>query len=236
MSENVSVTRKISHLPAKIVSKIQEYGFVGALHWLTYQFTWRWREWRLGLRTGELDLGIIQPDEGENKGYEPVDYLCFDILMEHIDIIPDESVFLDYGCGKGRAVILAGLRPFKKVIGVELSPVMSAAARQHVEGARKKLATGELEIVTTDARTFSVPDDVTHIFLFNPFVGDVLKDVLSQIKASLHRQERRLTIMYMLPKVEESYLNYEKWLLKTQTLQTGFCNYIDSYIYEAQSK
>ncbi|HID81418.1 MAG TPA: class I SAM-dependent methyltransferase [Chromatiales bacterium] len=236
MFEKVPGVRKIFHLPAKIVSKTQEYGPIGALHWLTYQLTRRWREWRLGLRTGELDLGIVQPDEGDNNGYEPVDYLCFDIIMDHIDVIPNESVFLDYGCGKGRAVILAALYPFKKVIGVELSPVMSAVARQHVHGASKNLTAQEVEIVTTDARTFSVPDDVTHIFMFNPFLGEVLKGVLNQIQASLHRKERRLTIMYILPKVEVNHLDSEKWLLKTQTLQTGFCNYIDSYIYETQSE
>lgn len=236
MSEKTSVIRKISNFPAKIVSKAQEYGPIGVLDWLSYQFTRRWREWRLGMRAGEFDMGIAQADDGENNAYEPVDYRCFDIIMDHIDIIPNESVFLDYGCGKGRAVILAALLPFKKVTGVELSPVLCAVALDHVKQARKKFTAGEVEIITADARTFDLPDEVTHIFLFNPFMGDVLRDVLNQIKASLYRKERRLTIMYILPKVEDNHLDNEQWLLKTQTLQTGFLNYIDSYVYEAQVK
>jgi predicted RNA methylase len=40
----------------------------------------------------------------------------------------DDEVFLDYGAGLGRVLILAAMLPFKRVIAVELSPILAAKA------------------------------------------------------------------------------------------------------------
>ncbi len=38
--------------------------------------------------------------------------------------------FLDLGCGKGRALIVAAEFPFRAITGVELSPALAAIARR----------------------------------------------------------------------------------------------------------
>lgn len=231
---NASFLEKLAGIPSKLVLKARELGPVGMIQWILYQFTRRWQEWRLGLRTGQFDLGVEQAEEGENNAYEPVDYRCFEIIMNSVEIIPNESVFFDYGCGKGRAVILAALRPFKRVIGLELSSALSSIAREHVERARGKISAGEVDIITADAQTFSLPDEVTHIFLFNPFVGEVMEAALGQIRSSLRRRDRVLTICYVVPKSGTNWLESQNWLEKEKTLPTGLWTIVDSFVYKSK--
>jgi SAM-dependent methyltransferase len=226
--------KKTKRLPSRLHEISRCYGFLGVFRWVGYQFAWRLREWRLGLKTGQFDLGVVQGWIGDKAAYEPVDYLCFDIIMRHVEIAPQKSVFLDYGCGKGRAVILAALQPFRKVIGIETTPALSDIAKQHVQRVHEKLVAKDIIVVTTDARFYTVPDDVTHIFLYNSFSGEVLVDVLKQIKSSLLRKKRKLTIMYVLPAKNDNKLDKEKWLNKVQSLPTGFSNHLNIYIYEGQ--
>ena len=44
--------------------------------------------------------------------------------------------------------------PLRRVIGVELSPILSEAARQNLRRAQKKLRCGAAEVVTADAAVF----------------------------------------------------------------------------------
>ena len=48
--------------------------------------------------------------------------------------VEPHDVFLDIGCGMGRAVYQAAANyPFKRVIGVELSHELTQAARRNIE-------------------------------------------------------------------------------------------------------
>ena len=41
--------------------------------------------------------------------------------------------FVDAGAGMGRALLLATRRPFKQIVGIEVSPALAAIARENVE-------------------------------------------------------------------------------------------------------
>ena len=99
MSEYSSPIQKIFRLPTKILSRVRGQGMVKTIGWCWYQWTWRYREWRLGIDTAEFSHGFQLQDEGECNGYEPVDYKCFEDIVASIDVRPGQDVLLDYGCG-----------------------------------------------------------------------------------------------------------------------------------------
>src|SRR3954471_2990982 len=76
---------------------------------------------RRGLTTAgdadNVELGIA---DLRNHWYVPTDYETFERAMRHVEVKP-EDVFVDFGSGKGRIVILAAALPFRRVIGVEFS-------------------------------------------------------------------------------------------------------------------
>ncbi len=177
----------------------------------------RWNEWRLGVRTEDVvlaqQLGYTNPDY---RPYIATDYRSMSMLLDAIEIRPGKDVFLDIGCGKGRAVVMAAERLFDRVIGVELSADLAAAARKNVANAlaTNRLACRSLEIVTSNADAFPIPDDVTVIYFFNPFTGLALNMVLQNMKSSLDRCPRRLTIICKLPPASafRSQIEAERWL------------------------
>jgi SAM-dependent methyltransferase len=109
------------------------------------------------------------------------------------------DVFLDYGCGKGRIVYQAAALPFGRVIGVEISPQLLDVARRNIERNLRRLACRDVELVCTDAANYEVPDDVTYVYMYNPFLGDVFRAALANLERSLERRPRRLRLIYVHP-------------------------------------
>lgn len=147
------------------------------------------------------DLGLTGP----RAGYKPSSWAALSRVLRPGEVGPDD-VFLDLGCGKGRILFLAAKLPFKRVIGVELSPELSAAARSNIERKRSELVCPDVQIVTADALDYEIPDDVTFVYLYNPFQGQVFTSVVEKLLASVDRNPRRLRIIYRAPMEHELLL------------------------------
>ena len=73
-------------------------------------------------------------------------------------------------------VYMAALNyPFGRVIGVEIAPELNAVARENIDRMRTRLRCQEVDLVTMDATQWQVPDDLTYVYMFNPFGGDVFR-------------------------------------------------------------
>jgi SAM-dependent methyltransferase len=96
----------------------------------------------------------------------------------HEDI--GSSTFVDLGCGKGRALLIAARLGFKRMIGVEFAAELAAIARRNIQIA----ALANASVVDGDAAEFSFPDGDLVVFLFNPFKEDVMREVVSHLEQS----------------------------------------------------
>lgn len=143
------------------------------------------REHRLGIVTSGNIAGTEMGFDAVSFGYQPVPYASFDAAMRHVDVRPGVDVFVDFGCGMGRAVILAATYSFRRVIGVERSESLSRIARGNIVRAKSKLRCRDVLVETCDARNYQVPMDATHFFLFNPFDEPVVLNVLDHIRQSV---------------------------------------------------
>jgi cyclopropane fatty-acyl-phospholipid synthase-like methyltransferase len=114
--------------------------------------------------------------------------------------IPTGSVALDWGSGMGIAALTLS-RYFSLVIGVELSPELIAIAERNL--ARMHL--DNIELHCADARTFTKGlERVTHIYLFNPFPEPVMAMAMENVRRSLSKNPRPLTIIYTFPTCHET--------------------------------
>lgn len=112
----------------------------------------------------------------------------------------EDDTFVDFGCGKGRIVHQAARWPLRRVLGVEISPELAAAAQHGVQARRRQHRCRDVSIVVADAAGFTVPDDLTIGFFFDPFGGATLDAVLASIVASLDRRPRRIRLIYVRPR------------------------------------
>jgi SAM-dependent methyltransferase len=162
-------------------------------------------EARYGVRTAEFvyleDLGL----EPESRvWHDPSDWIGLRRALGRLGITSDD-VFVDYGSGLGRAVLVAATLPFRRVIGVELSEDMTARARANVEHNRGRLKAQEVELVTADAVEWEVPRDLTIAYLYCPFTSDIFDRVMQNLFDSVDEHPRALRIVYNYP-VEHSRL------------------------------
>jgi SAM-dependent methyltransferase len=154
-------------------------------------------------RASMASLGLEHPDR---VNYSASPWWTLRWLLRRSDVEPSD-VFLEYGCGKGRIVLDAATRyPFKRVVGVDLSPELTAVARELVERERPHLRAREVTIETADANEFRVPDDVTYVYLYNPFSGATFARVCENLVASLDRAPRAMRIIYLHPAEEDVLL------------------------------
>jgi SAM-dependent methyltransferase len=131
--------------------------------------------------------------------YVPSSWRNLPSALRHIPS-SDDDVFLDLGSGKGRVVLQAAKRPFKRVIGVELSAELHAIAIANLEAVRPGLACADVELVQADITAYQVPDDVTIVYAYNPVRGDLFEAAMNQLIASYDRNPRPMHLLYRYPR------------------------------------
>lgn len=118
--------------------------------------------------------------------------------------LPKDSVFVDFGSGKGRVLLLAAFHGFKRVVGVEFSPQLCALARRNIAAFSKVAAVGSpIDVVEADATRFEIGADLNVFYLYNPFDPPVLSKVLDNLRRSVEATPRQLWLIYNTPKHHE---------------------------------
>ena len=147
--------------------------------------------------------------------YVATDYETFNLAMDQVLVRPGEDIFVDFGSGKGRMVLLAAERPFRRIIGVEFSAQLHDVALENLRGALPGLKCREVELILADATQWKVPDEATILFFFNPFHGEVLAKVFDNIRRSLAEAPRKITIVYVRSeKYFEKEIAWQEWLTR----------------------
>lgn len=132
------------------------------------------------------------------RPYEPAGWRTLQRVLPK-RFVSSEDVFVDLGSGMGRTVLRAAEYPFKRVVGVELSPRLHAIAVENVERCRGRRRCGEVELLCGDVLDFEFPDDATVVFLYNPFRGEIFEQSMAAVFRSVARNPRRMRILYRNP-------------------------------------
>ncbi len=147
---------------------------------------------------GELDPEAIGPSLEFATHYEPTPVAQAEALLDASPVPPERATFVDLGAGMGRVVLLAARRPFRAVIGVEISPALVEIARENLATVHdgQRMAR-DLKIVGADAAAYAFPRGDLVIFMYNPFRGPVLAGVLANLRTSA--EERDVVLLYHTP-------------------------------------
>lgn len=153
-----------------------------------------------GSQLGSLEGG------GDNRVaiYHAINPVVFARAIEQLRALEPDATrlgsFVDFGSGKGRALILAARAGFRRVVGVEHSPVLHACCERNLQCAsRRRSLPAEFEIHFGEATRFRVPDDSIAWFWFNPFDAESTRQVAGNLVASLVRRPRQAYLIYARP-------------------------------------
>jgi len=113
----------------------------------------------------------------------------------------DDYTLLDFGCGKGRAAIVASQFPFRQVIGIELSPTLAAKARANVAIVANRFPERPgITILNTNVLEFELPPGKLAIFAYHPFGAEILAEVVKRLEAALAADTPHIFFVYDNPK------------------------------------
>jgi SAM-dependent methyltransferase len=146
---------------------------------------------------GELDPEAIGPSLEHATHYEPTPVDEFERLLAHVPFPLEGASFVDLGSGMGRVVLLAARRPFKQVIGVEISPALHEIARDNLTAyGRSRLRCRDVRLVRRDAAAAAFPPGDLVVYLYNPFRAPVLERVVTRLAG---REAGALAVIYHTP-------------------------------------
>lgn len=115
-----------------------------------------------------------------------------------------EATFVDIGSGKGRVVLLAAMRRFREVMGVELSPVLHRIAQRNLEIVRESGALiSPTRLTLGDATELAVPQGPLVAYLYHPFRESIAAIVIDRIVSSLAASPRPAAILYGHPTLQQ---------------------------------
>ena len=100
--------------------------------------------------------------------------------IESSNVDTKTFTFIDVGCGKGRALLIASQYEFPHVIGVEYSRRLCRQARANL--VRFGVPVGRCEVVCADAADYAFPPGHLFVFLNNPFDAKIIHMVLEHLK------------------------------------------------------
>ena len=141
---------------------------------------------------GELDPDAIGPSLAYATHYEPTPVAEAVALLDASPLAPEHATFVDVGAGMGRVVLLAAARPFRRVLGLEISPALAEIARDNLASAHDApTRCRDVRIAAGDAASFAFPRGDLVLFLYNPFSAPVLEKML----AGLESDERREVVL-----------------------------------------
>lgn len=142
---------------------------------------------------------------GDRRPYVPSSWLVLPAALRHRPPHA-EDVFLDVGSGKGRVVLQAARYPYRRVIGVELSPELTAVARANVELNRHRLKVRDIELVTADIVDYDIPDDVTTVYAFSPLYDDPFRALVEKLADLADRRGSPVTFIYSFPDMHDALM------------------------------
>ncbi len=174
------------------------------------------------------DLEIPSTNWIHGNDYAPVAPEQFRAALACLPLKFEDYVFIDFGSGKGRALLLASEFPFRKIVGIEFSPELHAVAQRNIathQSARRKCAV--IESVCMDFLEFPLPLQPSVLFFFDPCNRTALARMMSRIGESLAAHPRELYLVYVAPTVaNEQVLDSADCLTKVvRDNQRYFCVY-----------
>jgi predicted RNA methylase len=139
-------------------------------------------------------LDVSEPDKKHIHKYQPTRVRLFRKLMQSMRL-PTSQVFVDVGCGKGRILVAAAEYGFERIVGVEISPQLSATARRNIDICRRSGIRAEIEVHCANILDVELRNDEAIFYLYWPFDRWAMQKLVAMLRASLRANEREMWLI-----------------------------------------
>jgi len=123
--------------------------------------------------------------------YQPTPYLQLKRIKDHLNLSA-QDIFIDLGCGKGRAVCFFSKFFDNKIIGLEHDNEIYKFLKANVKSLKKHT---KIKLYNKDVSDYKFTNE-TIIFMYNPFGEKTLLKVIENINKSIKKIPRKVIIIY----------------------------------------
>jgi hypothetical protein len=152
---------------------------------------------------GEVPLASLDfrsPNKGEGLEYMSHHPLVTKSALIALEIDHKNYTFIDYGCGKGRVILLASEFPYRRIVGLEFAPQLARTAQQNLQTYRSKtMKCHDISVICTDVAEYTLPIEPEVLYFYNPFGPAVMQRVAQEISQSLQRSPREVWLVLTGP-------------------------------------
>jgi hypothetical protein len=124
--------------------------------------------------------------------------------------------FIDYGSGKGKAMLMAADYPYQRIVGLEYSDRLHAIASANCQSFHRRAQKCHvLEPALVDVLNYEPPPGPIVCFMCNPFDEATLHAMFDRWRASFDAGEREIRILYLNMRTireKSSALRAQHWL------------------------
>ena len=150
----------------------------------------------LGIETSQrvqrFALATGSPNDAFSVGYGGA---APSIIRKCLDLIGIDTAtdFVDLGCGKGRALIVAAEHPFRNLIGIELSAYLCSIARRNIAKLRPRaLVADRIVVLQGDASHPALPEAPSVVlFFYNSFRRPLVQTLLTHLESEIAKAPDR---------------------------------------------
>jgi len=191
-------------------------------------------DWKYGTDTAAwvslADLNIDSQNSPRGVDYHPTRIKPFYKVFQTLNL-PSQAGFVDFGCGKGRTLMMAADLGFSRVVGIEFSEALCEIARRNIQIYQERNAlTANMSVINADAVDYEIEPTDQIFYFFHPFDESVLRKVMENISHSLDRYPRKIWIIYYEPVHHEVIGSIGNSLrLAKREIASGGCLF---YVYE----
>ncbi|MGH8065697.1 MAG: class I SAM-dependent methyltransferase [Candidatus Entotheonellia bacterium] len=158
-----------------------------------------------GVKTGGLveaqDLDVPVHIRRHVTRYQASKIKVLRHILRQIPTTYNEFTFIDFGCGKGRALLIATAHGFKRIIGIEISPNLHKIGQENIQKYRTKTGMGSnIELHCMNVTEFALPAEPALFYFYNPFDQEITATVLKNIEQSLTEKPREIFLVYVFPR------------------------------------
>lgn len=207
----------------KVLRNIRKVGLVTTVRYITSDLFFDMRYQIDTINTAQLEtLKIDSENKAVGNYYEGTNAYIFQKMIAKVKLNPAQTVFVDFGSGKGKAMFMAAERGFRKVVGVEFSIELVETCRQNLTIFQNKTRSQtQFEILHMDASKYAIPADANLLFFSNPFNEELTNKVIENILRSLAEAPREIWVVHLHPQGNLAFARHPRFHLEHEARE-GF--------------
>lgn len=205
----------------KVLRNIRKVGLVTTVRYIVSDLLFDMKYKIDTINTAPLDaLTIDSPNKAVGNYYEGTNAYIFQKMISRVRLDPSQSVFVDFGSGKGKALFMAAERGFRKVIGVEFSIELVETCRRNLEIFKaKSRSKTEFEILHMDASEYEIPAEANLLFFSNPFNETLTNKVIGNILRSYDQSPREVWVVHLHPQGNMAFVRHPRFEVRHEALE-----------------